>query len=435
MNHPLVVSFALSLAFAANSSAQSAKSVSPTPSNQPPSSTSSIDGLDLLTRVAKRYADAKTYTIESVEERTSTAELNHQWSKKLLTAAEAPGDRSYYKGITQAGGAITVSDGKTLWKYRIDEHRYTAESLSSPNPVGSGVVAWQDMGVMDAKRLRENMVYLAKPFKSARRLPDETITWNGQPVLCEVVEVQNADQKRHIPDYTFNTTIWIDADRGTVLKTVEHAHSFLMPAHIPFEEEVVTIYPKTVLDGVVDEGLFTFTPPADARLIPEFPDPMESMGANKTGDIIPALKLKSADGKVVELASFRGKPVLLDFWATWCAPCVASMPQLAEIYKEGKDKGLVLLSVDQDQEAVTATGFMAKKGYAWPNFHDGDGEIGKLMGASGIPRLVLIDAQGTVVFDTTGSDENKMREHLAKLGPEFADLAPKSKPSPCAGTR
>ena len=113
-----------------------------------------------------------------------------------------------------------------------------------------------------------------------------------------------------------------------------------------------------------------------------------------TGDQVPSLKLKSADGKVVALDSFRGKPVLLDFWATWCGPCVAALPQLAQIYQEAKDKGLVLLTVDQDEEANTAAKFLAKKGYTWPNFHDGDGEIEKLVGSSGIPRTMLVDAQG-----------------------------------------
>jgi thiol-disulfide isomerase/thioredoxin len=428
-----MASFALFLACAAISFAQPAASATPAFSAQAASSVPSTDGLDLLTRVAKRYADAKSYIIESVEERTSIGELRHYWNKTLLTAAEAPGDRSYYKGRTETGGAIKVSDGKTVWKYRIEGHQYTAQPRS--NQIPKGMVAMQEIGLMNAENLRTNLAYIAKPFKSAERLPDETLIWSGQPILCQVVEVRSVDEKRQNPNHDFNRQIWIDAANGTVLKTVEHGHSFIEPAHIQMEDEVVTLYPKTVLDGTIDESLFTFTPPQDARLIPEFPDPMDSMGANKTGDPVPALKLKSADGKVIEMASYRGKPVLLDFWATWCAPCVASMPQLAEIYKEGKDKGLVLLSVDRDEEADKATGFMTKKGYTWPNFHDGDGEIEKLMGSSGIPRLMLVDAQGTIVFDTTGSDENKLREHLAKLGPEYADLAPKPKPSPGAEPR
>ena len=73
-----------------------------------------------------------------------------------------------------------------------------------------------------------------------------------------------------------------------------------------------------------------------------------------TGDQAPSLKLKSTDGKVVALDSYRGKPVLLDLWATWCGPCVAALPQLAQIYQDAKDKGLVLLTVDQDEEPDTA---------------------------------------------------------------------------------
>lgn len=435
MRLPLVFSLSLFLTCSAVAVSQTAPPSDTAVSTPSASPVSPSEGLELLMRVAKRYADAKSYTIESVEERTETSEFRHYWNKTLLAASEAPGDRSYLKGITEMGGAIKVSDGKTVWKYRIDSHRYTVESLSSPNPSGSGVIAYQEMGLQSAKYLRQNLGALAKSFKSARRLPDQTLTVNGQQVLCQVVEVQPSDQKRIQPDYSFDKTIWIDAENGTVLKTVEHAHTFMMPAHIPMEEETVTSYTKTVLDGAVDDSLFTFTPPSDARLIPEFPDPMDSMGSNMTGDPIPALKLKSADGKVIDIASFKGKPVLLDLWATWCGPCVAALPHLAEIYKEGKEKGMVFLSVDRDQDAATATGFMKKKGYDWPNFHDGDGEVEKLMGSSGIPRIVLVDSNGTIVFDTTGSDEDKLRAHLAKLGPDYLNLAPKPKPAPCVASK
>jgi thiol-disulfide isomerase/thioredoxin len=144
----------------------------------------------------------------------------------------------------------------------------------------------------------------------------------------------------------------------------------------------------------------------------------------------PPLKLKTADGKVIPIESYRGKPVILDFWATWCGPCVASMPKLAELYAQGKEKGLVLLSIDFDQDPKMATDFWAKKGYAWPDFHDGDGAIEKLVGSSAIPRTMLIDAQGHVVYDgISGTD--RLREEVAKLGPDFASLAAKPVTAPC----
>jgi thiol-disulfide isomerase/thioredoxin len=400
-------------------------------------STSSSDGLDLLVRAAQHYADAKSYSIESVEERTTTREYGRSWNKTILTAAQAPGDRSYYEGRTDTGSSIKVSDGKTVWRYHVDEHRYTAKPQSSQDTASHGMIAMPEMGVMNAENLRRNLADMAKHLKSAERLPDETLTVNGQQVLCHVVRVQSSDQKREQPGYLFTQTIWIDAERNTILKTVEHVHTFMFmgTSRLPVEEEITTTFTKTVLDGAVQDSLFIFTPPSDAKLIQDFPDPSESFGGNKTGEQIPPLKLKSADGKVVGIESFRGKPVLLDFWATWCAPCVAAMPELAEIYQEAKDKGLVLLAVDRDEDQATAVNFLAKKGYTWPDFHDEDGAIEKLVGSSGIPRAMLVDAQGLIAYDTTGVDGDKLRTHLAKLGPEFASLAPKPKSAPCAASK
>jgi thiol-disulfide isomerase/thioredoxin len=199
---------------------------------------------------------------------------------------------------------------------------------------------------------------------------------------------------------------------------------------------VITTYTTTEFNGPVGENLFSFTPPPDAKLIQDFPDPAKDFGnVNLAGEPAPALKLKSEDGKVVALDSFRGKPVLLDFWATWCGPCVAALPQLAQIYQEAKDKGLVLLTVDQDEEANTAAEFLAKKGYGWPNFHDGDGEIENLVGPSGIPRTMLVNAQGKITYDAGGMDEDELRKEIAKLGPEYATLLPKPKQTPCVASK
>jgi hypothetical protein len=104
------------------------------------------------------------------------------------------------------------------------------------------------------------------------------------------------------------------------------------------------------------------------------------------------------------------------------------MPKLAEICKKGKEKGLVLLTVYQDEDASKAANFLAAKGYTWPNFHDGDGAIEKLIGSIGIPRTVLLEGTGQIVYDASGLDENRLRLHLARLGPEFQVLLPKPSP-------
>jgi AhpC/TSA family len=74
--------------------------------------------------------------------------------------------------------------------------------------------------------------------------------------------------------------------------------------------------------------------------------------------------------------------------------------------------------VDFDETPDTAAEFLSKKGYEWPNFHDDNGEIEKLMGSSAIPRTVLIDSQGKIAYDAVGSTADEPRTEIAKLGPE-----------------
>ncbi len=148
-----------------------------------------------------------------------------------------------------------------------------------------------------------------------------------------------------------------------------------------------------------------------------------------TGEQVPPFTLTSADGNTITVESFRGKPVLIDFWATWCAPCVTSLPRIAQIYEETKGKGLIVISVDRDEEAKTAADFLAKKGYTWPNFHD-NGEMEKLVGSSGIPRTMLIDGGGKIVYDGP-MDEDELRNEIAKLGPQYASFRSNSSQAPC----
>ncbi len=400
--------------------------------------TESSRGLELLTRVARHYANASSYRIEVTEERTIDSAYLRQWTRKEMIAAEAPGGRFHFEGRSGFGSAIKVSDGKTVWKYRADRLRYTARQVSTSDGGKPEPIAMSETAASDAGRLREDLAKLADSLKSAALLPDATVRIDGVPVACEVVRVASSDEMRIRPYYPFVRTIWIDKKHETIVKIVEHAQvTAINGPREPEQQDTTTVYSKTVLEGPLPDSEFIFDPPRNAHRIANFPDPMDDgFGNSLAGDPVPPLKLRAADGTETPIESFRGKPMILDFWATWCAPCVAAMPRLAGIYNEGKDKGLLLVSVDRDEDASKATDFLARKGYNWPNFHDGDGEIEKLMGSGAIPRTLIVDAQGAVVYDGSGMDENRLRTHLAQLGPQFADLAPKPpKPAPCVATK
>ena len=397
----------------------------------PSQSSSSSKGLELLAQVCRRYGDAKSYYIESVEERTSVREFSRSWEKTILIAAASPENRYHYEGRSGVSDSLRVSDGQTIWTYHGADHRYTAKSKSAASSEKSQVIPMTEYALHQAQDLREQLSGLVKSMKSAEVLPDATLRINGQKVSCHVIRLRSADQKRPSAGYSFEKTIWIDKQQLTILRIVEHARASLLvegSVGIPMDEDSVTTFHNTDLEGPIAENFFRFVPPPEAKRIDDFPDPRH-FGGGMVGEQLSSLKLKTPAGQVESLDSFHGKPVLIDLWATWCASCVAELPKFDKIYHEAAGKGLVLISIDWDEEAKTASDFLSKKGYTWPNFHD-EGDIEKIVGSSPVPRALLIDAQGKVVFDQTGMDEDALRAQIAKLGPEYASMAPR-KQSTC----
>ena len=396
------------------------------------------NALPILQQVSKRYADAKSYHIEATEERTNSNELEHSWHKTILSAAETPGNRYLFGARSSTGSFLFVSDGKTEWVYEVEAHSYTQKSMSPEGPSKLEEAMPFNWGTHQSQELRNSLAGLAKRYKSATQLPDEIVLVEGHQITTSVVRVSTTDLKRRAPsETTFEETYWIDKTNMTIVKEVDHEHTYTAydgVTHIPIYEETATIYPVTDLDlQHPDPSLFSFTPPQDAKLVDKFPDPFKY--TNLTGNAAPSLTLKTPDGKQVSLDSFRGKPLLIDFWATWCKPCVKSMPELANLYQQTKDKGLVLLTIDKDEDAKDATDFLAKNHYAWANFHD-EGDASKAFGEHfGIPRTVLIDVNGKIVYDRSGENDDQLLAAVAKLGPDYAFLVPKLQPNPCVASK
>ncbi|HZS25812.1 MAG TPA: TlpA disulfide reductase family protein [Candidatus Angelobacter sp.] len=108
--------------------------------------------------------------------------------------------------------------------------------------------------------------------------------------------------------------------------------------------------------------------------------------------------------------------MLLDFWATWCGPCVAALDSFKKLHEQTAAKGLALLSIDEDEDAKTAADFWSRREMTWPDFHD-DGEVWRSFpGSEGIPYYVLIDGDGQIVFSKTGAKDSALRAAIAKLG-------------------
>ena len=111
----------------------------------------------------------------------------------------------------------------------------------------------------------------------------------------------------------------------------------------------------------------------------------------------PEFSAPDLDGHSIELAQFRGRVVLLDFWASWCAPCRASLPELRRLHERFSSRGLVMLGMNLDRDDAAARAAIRHDRLTWPQLWGGSvSDIATSYGASGIPTLVLIDQQGRV---------------------------------------
>ncbi len=137
------------------------------------------------------------------------------------------------------------------------------------------------------------------------------------------------------------------------------------------------------LAGVVLLSLLVPGPPAEPKQAPEF-------------------SLRNLEGELVALSDYRGQVVVLDFWATWCTPCLTSFPALHALLEPYADQGLVLIIVSLDRSEESAREYLVENGYGtdqvlWGSLTQARA-VQELYGVVGIPRTVVIDREGLIRF-------------------------------------
>jgi len=133
-----------------------------------------------------------------------------------------------------------------------------------------------------------------------------------------------------------------------------------------------------------------------------------SLACAATGDAgasreAPDFTLTSVTGNEYQLSAYRGKPVLLNFFTTWCGPCRAEMPGMQEMYARYKSKGLVLLAVDLGDSSTDVASYRKELGLHFPLLLDPNSEIGDLYGVNSYPRTFFIDTKGVIQKTVVGS--------------------------------
>jgi peroxiredoxin len=337
--------------------------------------TSAVEARALLRKVADAHRQLTNVEFEV----DATHEEKQKVSTWHLKEMFADGDRSRIE-TDRAGEHLTsISDGRTNWTLFPESHQF------SSHPVGTASQRVDSYNTIDI-------------FAAAARITGlEQVDGH----TCRVLVIERPNQLR---------TLWIDSQTSAVLKdrtVIRSTKTGEIVSAVTFRIST----PRTLTD--TDNGLFTFEPEKQGY---RARDELQRQAlTSSVGTKAPDFTLSSVTGTTVSLSDLRGKIVLLDFWATWCTPCREEMPTIELLSRQFKDKGLVVLGID-DEDATTQKDFMEKSGFSFLSLLEPKKQVTNQFHISGIPTIVLIDRGGSIrLFELGEPSFATLRDNIEKI--------------------
>jgi thiol-disulfide isomerase/thioredoxin len=148
--------------------------------------------------------------------------------------------------------------------------------------------------------------------------------------------------------------------------------------------------------------------------IPQGPKPSheQSMKLLPVGETAPDWQLSDAEGKAHSLSEYRGKVVVMDFWATWCGPCSAIMPRMQKLHEKYKDSGVVVFGVNAWEQSDPVA-YVKKKRYSYDLLLKGEG-IAEAYKVTTLPVVYIIGTDGRIIYRHVGVDDKNLSSVIEK---------------------
>ena len=329
------------------------------------------------------------------------------------------------------GNMIAGSTGEKAYVFSVEDNSYVQKDA----PKARVAVGDAPKAIWDVVTMQDPSLALALAVDAGENLVDGATAFAiaGSKEIPAVdvekgTEIKKADDVK-LGDKSFaaiklsNTggdfTFLIDPESHLLRQVVIDQTKFLRHIGQPdVKKALITVdYSTSTTPAKLTDTQFAWTPPAGARELTAAAMAKEDGdgAANAlVGKPAPAFKLKDLNGKEVSLADQKGSVVIVDFWATWCGPCVQALPHLNKLYEDKKAAGLKVLAVSVDDEKEKVAPFVAAKKLTMTVLFDNDEQkVAEKYGVQGIPQTVVIGKDGTVkkVFVGFGpGTEEEMRK-------------------------
>ena len=312
-------------------------------------------------------------------------------SQTIMLAFQKPGGAKATVADKTGTLARIVSDGKTLTIYDVHAKQYTSRRLPAGTPaVTAALSAAQALLPMLLARPETLSRIVGNGAKTA--LSADTLGGAAVDVVAVTPPTAAGGQKQtltlsfgHDDHLLRQFAETVSATRNGQMQTLTHT-------------ETITDLSTTPTLTAAD---FTFTPPPGVKKAPAqaaqppMHDPRLVPGARPF-----PIVAKDLSGKPLSLAQYRGKVVLMDFWATWCGPCVGEMPNVIAAYKKYHARGFDVLVISLDQNRGALTSFLKQNQMPWRQVYDGkywQSAVPRQYGVNSIPFGLLIGRDGKIV--------------------------------------
>jgi len=381
--------------------------------NRPYTIAPASGAIAVLRQVAETYKNLKSYHFEgryAWEQATESMGLiDETKSEESFVSASIKPDRLRIESKNANFGVALVYDGKTKWVYASGGNEYMKTEVAPAKSATRLPAVDPRVYLARAANLLVMYTSVADGVREAKIAGEETLEIGGRRVDCLVIEVYYLRLSTVSEPIPPTRKLWIDKSRNVVLRENQRIE-VKTPQGKTVTTKATYIFTTARLGEQVPETLFTFVPPEGAKEVTELtplpehavpPHPAAPARANLAGKDAIAFSLKDMNGNQVDLQTLKGKVALLDFWSSWCGPCVRELPHIEKLHRDFKDRGLVTLGVN-DEEADVARAFLKKNGYTFTNLVDEGREVSMKYRVSGVPQVLIIGREGKIKWHAIG---------------------------------